>query len=109
MDLPADLPADFPPQAQPHPHGGWPGNELEEVLSASLGVPGAGGRIIEVLGRSFLWVPLPGDGGPPPRGRGAAPGRRGGAGPHPPPAGRRPRSPRGGPFAIDVPSGQPFQ
>ncbi|KUJ40207.1 hypothetical protein MBT84_13850 [Streptomyces sp. MBT84] len=64
MDLPADLPADFPPQAQPHPHGGWPGNELEEVLSASLGVPGAGGRIIEVLGRSFLWVPLPGDGGP---------------------------------------------
>ncbi|GAA3816599.1 enhanced serine sensitivity protein SseB [Streptomyces chiangmaiensis] len=64
MDFPADLPADFPPQAHPHPHGGWPGNELEEVLSASLGVPGAGGRIIEVLGRSFLWVPLPGDGGP---------------------------------------------
>ncbi|MGW2933891.1 enhanced serine sensitivity protein SseB [Streptomyces sp. NPDC055722] len=64
MDFPADLPADFPPQAHPHPHGGWPGNELEEVLSASLGVPSAGGRIIEVLGRSFVWVPLPNDGGP---------------------------------------------
>ncbi|MDT9701416.1 enhanced serine sensitivity protein SseB [Streptomyces sp. P17] len=64
MDFPADLPADFPAQAHPHPHGGWPGNELEEVLSASLGVPSAGGRIIEVLGRSFLWVPLPSGGGP---------------------------------------------
>ncbi|MFI2434859.1 enhanced serine sensitivity protein SseB [Streptomyces sp. NPDC018693] len=55
---------DFPAQAHPQPHGGWPGNELEEVLSASLGVPGAGGRIVEVLGRSFVWVPLPGGGGP---------------------------------------------
>ncbi|XKK62943.1 enhanced serine sensitivity protein SseB [Streptomyces sp. ARC32] len=55
---------DFPAQAHPHPHGGWPGNELEEVLSASLGVPAAGGRIVEVLGRSFLWIPLPGGGGP---------------------------------------------
>ncbi|GLW48308.1 enhanced serine sensitivity protein SseB [Streptomyces sp. NBRC 14336] len=64
MDFPADLPADFPAQAHPHSHGGWPGNELEEVLSASLGVPTAGGRIIEVLGRSFLWVPLPSGGGP---------------------------------------------
>jgi hypothetical protein len=67
MDFPADLPADFsgfPAQTHPHPHGGWPGNELEEVLSASLGVPGAGGRIIEVLGRSFVWVPLPSGGGP---------------------------------------------
>ncbi|MEV6740972.1 enhanced serine sensitivity protein SseB [Streptomyces sp. NPDC051104] len=64
MDIPADLPADFPAQAHPHPHGGWPGNELEEVLSASLGIPSAGGRIIEVLGRSFLWVPLPNGGGP---------------------------------------------
>ncbi|MCW7944226.1 hypothetical protein AAW14_19790 [Streptomyces hygroscopicus] len=64
MDFPADLPADFPAQAHPHPHGGWPGNELEEVLSASLGVPSAAARIIEVLGRSFLWVPLPGGGGP---------------------------------------------
>ncbi|MGC2998563.1 enhanced serine sensitivity protein SseB [Streptomyces sp. G35A] len=59
-----DFPADFPAQAHPHPHGGWPGNELEEVLSASLGVPAAGGRIIEVLGRSFVWVPLPNGGGP---------------------------------------------
>jgi hypothetical protein len=67
MDFPADLPADFsgfPAQAHPHSHGGWPGNELEEVLSASLGIPGAGGRIIEVLGRSFVWVPLPNGGGP---------------------------------------------
>ncbi|MGW2384310.1 enhanced serine sensitivity protein SseB [Streptomyces sp. NPDC001658] len=64
MDFPADLPADFSAQAHPHPHGGWPGNELEEVLSASLGVPSAGGRIVEVLGRSFVWVPLPGGGGP---------------------------------------------
>ncbi|MDO0925625.1 enhanced serine sensitivity protein SseB [Streptomyces sp. TG1A-8] len=55
---------DFPAQAHPHPHGGWPGNELEEVLSVSLGAPGAGGRIVEVLGRSFVWVPLPNGGGP---------------------------------------------
>jgi hypothetical protein len=64
MDFPADIPADFPAQAHPQPHGGWPGNELEEVLSASLGIPSAGGRIIEVLGRSFLWIPLPNGGGP---------------------------------------------
>lgn len=59
-----DIPTDFPAQAHPHPHGGWPGNELEEVLSAALGQPSAGGRIVEVLGRSFLWVPLPEGGGP---------------------------------------------
>ncbi|MHC3474130.1 enhanced serine sensitivity protein SseB [Streptomyces sp. 7R007] len=65
MDFPAaDFPADFPAQAHPHPHGGWPGNELEEVLSASLGVPSAVGRIVEVLGRSFVWIPLPNGGGP---------------------------------------------
>ncbi|OIK02002.1 enhanced serine sensitivity protein SseB [Streptomyces sp. MUSC 14] len=64
MDFPADIPADFPAQAHPHPHGGWPGNELEEVLAASLGVPTAAGRIVEVLGRSFLWIPLPNGGGP---------------------------------------------
>ncbi|MET9383899.1 enhanced serine sensitivity protein SseB [Streptomyces sp. NPDC002928] len=63
-DLPADFPAGFPAQAHPHSHGGWPGNELEEVLAASLGVPTAGGRIVEVLGRSFVWVPLPNGGGP---------------------------------------------
>ncbi|MER6976815.1 enhanced serine sensitivity protein SseB [Streptomyces carpinensis] len=68
MDFAADFsggfPADFPAPAHPQPHGGWPGNELEEVLSASLGMPSAGGRIIEVLARSFLWVPLPNGGGP---------------------------------------------
>ncbi|MFE8946749.1 enhanced serine sensitivity protein SseB [Streptomyces sp. NPDC003233] len=64
MDFPADIPADFPAQAHPQPHGGWPGNELEEVLSASLGIPAAAGRIIEVLGRSLLWIPLPSGGGP---------------------------------------------
>ena len=68
MDIPADFPPDFsggfPAPAHPHSHGGWPGNELEEVLSASLGVPGAGARLVEVLGRSFVWVPLPSGGGP---------------------------------------------
>ncbi len=39
--------------------GGWPANELEEVLTAALGDPGATPRVIEVLGRSSLWVPLP--------------------------------------------------
>lgn len=34
------------------------------MLSASLGIPSAGGRIVEVLGRSFLWIPLPNGGGP---------------------------------------------
>ncbi|MFD3525834.1 enhanced serine sensitivity protein SseB [Streptomyces sp. NPDC058653] len=42
----------------------WPGNELEEVLAASLGNAAAGGRLVEVLGRSRLWVPLPNGGGP---------------------------------------------
>ncbi|MFB7268908.1 enhanced serine sensitivity protein SseB [Streptomyces sp. NPDC056244] len=42
----------------------WPGNELEEVLAASLGSQGAGGRLVEVLGRSEVWVPLPNGGGP---------------------------------------------
>ncbi|GHI04813.1 hypothetical protein AQI88_36535 [Streptomyces cellostaticus] len=60
----ADFSADIPAQAHPHPHSGWPGNELEEMLSASLGIPSAGGRIIEVLGRSFVWIPLPNGGGP---------------------------------------------
>ncbi len=55
----------FPAQAHAHPYGGWPGNELEEVLAACLGAPApAGGRIVEVLGRSHLWVPLPNGGGP---------------------------------------------
>ncbi|WP_046505144.1 enhanced serine sensitivity protein SseB [Streptomyces odonnellii] len=42
----------------------WPGNELEEVLAASLGSQAAGGRLVEVLGRSEVWVPLPNGGGP---------------------------------------------
>ncbi len=47
------------------PHGdGWPANELEEVLGAALGDPNATPRVIEVLGRSQLWVPLPAGGGP---------------------------------------------
>ncbi|MCD9144200.1 enhanced serine sensitivity protein SseB [Streptomyces albireticuli] len=45
-------------------HPGWPANELEAVLAASLGVPDAGPRIVEVLGRSQVWVPLPNGGGP---------------------------------------------
>ncbi|MFB6805795.1 enhanced serine sensitivity protein SseB [Streptomyces sp. NPDC056387] len=44
--------------------GGWPDNELEQVLGAALGQTDAGARIVEVLGRSLLWVPLPGGGGP---------------------------------------------
>lgn len=43
----------------------WPANELEEVLAASVGAGGgAGARIVEVLGRSQVWVPLPKGGGP---------------------------------------------
>lgn len=37
----------------------WPANELEEVLTASLGNPSATPRLLEVLGRSQVWVPLP--------------------------------------------------
>lgn len=44
--------------------GGWPGNELEEALAASVNVPHAGARLMEVLGRSSVWVPLPEGGGP---------------------------------------------
>lgn len=42
----------------------FPGNELEEVLAAAIDVPGAGPRIVEVLGRSHIWVPLPNGGAP---------------------------------------------
>lgn len=48
----------------PGPGGGWPGNELEETLAAALGSARAGGRLLEVLGRSSFWVPLPEGGGP---------------------------------------------
>ncbi|MFI2027520.1 enhanced serine sensitivity protein SseB [Streptomyces buecherae] len=51
--------------------GGFPCNELEEVLAASLALgpdgqqqAGAGARVVEVLGRSLIWVPLPRGGGP---------------------------------------------
>ncbi|AZK96657.1 MULTISPECIES: enhanced serine sensitivity protein SseB [Streptomyces] len=46
------------------PYAPWPVNELEETLAASLGDPGAGARVVEVLGRSPVWVPLPNGGGP---------------------------------------------
>lgn len=46
--------------------GGFPCNELEEVLAASLALgpegqqqAAAGARIVEVLARSPIWVPLP--------------------------------------------------
>ncbi|MFB8210223.1 MULTISPECIES: enhanced serine sensitivity protein SseB [unclassified Streptomyces] len=55
---------DIPAQAGSLPQSGWPANELEEVLGASLGTPEAGGRLLEVLGRSHVWVPLPNGGGP---------------------------------------------
>ncbi|MFF2628946.1 enhanced serine sensitivity protein SseB [Kitasatospora griseola] len=42
------------------PEGGsWPANELEQVLMAALGDPGATPRVIEVLARSQVWIPLP--------------------------------------------------
>ncbi|WP_030676259.1 enhanced serine sensitivity protein SseB [Streptomyces sp. NRRL B-1347] len=62
-----EFPGDVPAQAHAHPYGGWPANELEEVLAASLGAPpseATGARMIEVLGRSTLWIPLPNGGGP---------------------------------------------
>ncbi|WP_171166392.1 enhanced serine sensitivity protein SseB [Streptomyces sp. I05A-00742] len=43
---------------------GWPANELEETLAACAGVPGTGERVVEVLGRSPVWIPLPNGGGP---------------------------------------------
>ncbi|MET9295723.1 enhanced serine sensitivity protein SseB [Streptomyces sp. NPDC003077] len=54
------------------PRLAWPANELEEVLAASVGRPEAAGRILEVLGRSRVWVPLPRGGGPESAGPGAA-------------------------------------
>ncbi|MFJ9416367.1 MULTISPECIES: enhanced serine sensitivity protein SseB [unclassified Streptomyces] len=60
---------DFPDQGIPQLS--WPANELEEVLGAAAGHPGAGGRIVEVLGRSRVWVPLPNGGGPDSAGPGA--------------------------------------
>jgi hypothetical protein len=54
----------IPQQYGPGHGGGWPGNELEETLAASLEVPHAGARLLEVLARSSVWVPLPEGGGP---------------------------------------------
>ncbi|MBA0051696.1 enhanced serine sensitivity protein SseB [Streptomyces sp. AJS327] len=54
----------FPQHDDPGPGGGWPGNELEETLAASLETPNAGARLLEVLGRSRVWLPLPEGGGP---------------------------------------------
>jgi hypothetical protein len=42
----------------------WPANDLEQTLQAAVGVPDAGLRLIQVLARSPLWVPLPEGGGP---------------------------------------------
>ncbi|MGW7352005.1 enhanced serine sensitivity protein SseB [Streptomyces sp. NPDC054784] len=54
----------IPQQYGPGHGGGWPGNELEETLAASLTAPHASARLLEVLARSSLWVPLPEGGGP---------------------------------------------
>ncbi|CAM5517540.1 enhanced serine sensitivity protein SseB [Streptomyces spiroverticillatus] len=61
---PYGAPGDSLPGDGALPGGGWPANELEEVLAASLGNPGAGPRLVEVLGRSPVWIPLPNGGGP---------------------------------------------
>ncbi|WP_431950577.1 enhanced serine sensitivity protein SseB [Actinacidiphila sp. bgisy167] len=63
MNIPGQrIPDGFAPPV--HGAGGWPANELEEVLSAALGDPGATARVLEVLGRSQVWIPLPNGGGP---------------------------------------------
>ncbi|MGD3105862.1 enhanced serine sensitivity protein SseB [Streptomyces sp. YGL11-2] len=76
MDYPENYPGNFPAPGdfpdQGIPQLAWPANELEEVLAASVGHPEAGGRIVEVLGRSRVWVPLPKGGGPDSAGFGAA-------------------------------------
>ncbi|MEV6314621.1 enhanced serine sensitivity protein SseB [Streptomyces sp. NPDC051776] len=57
------VPADAAHAGGPGPLPGFPCNALEETLAASVGVPGAGARIVEMLGRSHVWVPLPEGGG----------------------------------------------
>ncbi|MFC1441125.1 enhanced serine sensitivity protein SseB [Streptacidiphilus sp. N1-10] len=52
----------IPPQPD-GPQPGWPANDLERVLAAAVGDPGATPRVVEVLRRSVVWVPLPGGGG----------------------------------------------
>ncbi|MFC7310364.1 enhanced serine sensitivity protein SseB [Streptomyces monticola] len=61
-----DIPEQGGQGAHGHPYEGWPANELEEVLAASVAegaTPSAAGRILQVLGRSKVWVPLPNGGG----------------------------------------------
>ena len=53
--------SDGPQSDAPQP--GWPANDLERVLAAAVGDPGATPRVVEVLRRSMVWVPLPGGGG----------------------------------------------
>lgn len=43
----------------PPGNGAWPENELEHALAVSVGDPGATPRVMEVLGRSHVWVPMP--------------------------------------------------
>ena len=62
--FPPGPPVPPPARAAEPATAGFPCNELEEALAASVGVPGAGPRLIEVLGRSHVWVPLPNGGGP---------------------------------------------
>ncbi|MGP3972623.1 enhanced serine sensitivity protein SseB [Streptomyces sp. 8N114] len=59
MTVPSQPQPQQPQHFGPGHGGGWPGNELEEALAASVQVPHAGARLLEVLGRSSVWVPLP--------------------------------------------------
>ncbi|MDT0341254.1 enhanced serine sensitivity protein SseB [Streptomyces litchfieldiae] len=52
------------PRQGPGFGGGWPGNELEEILAGALGSRDAGPRVLAALARSSLWIPLPEGGGP---------------------------------------------
>jgi hypothetical protein len=64
MGFPAGAPIEHTAVGQAVDGGGWPANELEQVLSAASGDPGATPRVFEVLARSHVWVPLPAGGGP---------------------------------------------
>jgi len=61
MEIPAQR---IPEGLAQQGYGDWPSNELEEVLSAAMGDPGATARVMEVLARSHIWVPLPQGGSP---------------------------------------------
>jgi hypothetical protein len=65
MGFPAgEAPVEHAAVGQAMAGGSWPANELEQVLSAAHGDPGATPRVFEVLARSQVWVPLPAGGGP---------------------------------------------